>query len=158
MRYLLVDRIDRIEPGKSATGWKNVAMSEDYLEWHFPDRPILPGSMVLEAFAQLAGWLEASSSGFQSWVLMDRVTSVRVFGLAVPGDRLDLSIEQVAGSDPARRSYKGESKVGNDRRSVVEFEGVVVPLADLEDPARAERTFKTLRGETLAKDPRRGRP
>lgn len=156
MRYLLVDRIDRVEAGRLVSGWKNVAMSEDYLEWHFPDRPILPGSLVLEAFSQLAGWLEASTSGFASWILVDRVTSVRVFGFAVPGDRLDLEVEVLPGSDPARRVYRGESKVGGERRSLVEFEGVVVPLADLEDAARAERTFRSLKGETISKNGRRG--
>jgi 3-hydroxyacyl-[acyl-carrier-protein] dehydratase len=157
VRYLLVDRIEALEPGVSASGWKNVAMSEDVLEWHFPGKPIVPGTVVLESLAQLAGWLEAASSDFQSWVLLDRAASVRCFGFAVPGDRIELRVEQVPGGDPARRSYRGESRVGGDRRVTVEFEAVVVPLADLDDRERAKAAYETLRGQLPDRAPRRAR-
>ena len=49
MRYLLVDHITGVEPDKSIRGVKNVAMTEDFLEFHFPRNPIMPGVMVLEA-------------------------------------------------------------------------------------------------------------
>ena len=156
MRYLLVDRIERVEAA-SIAGWKNVAMSEDYLEWHFPGQPIVPGTVVLEAFVQLAGWLEASASDFQRWVLLDRVASARYFGFAVPGDRIELRIEAVAAADPARRSYRGESRVGGDVRASVEFEGVVVALDALEDRERARRAFETLSGAAPGRDGKRGR-
>jgi hypothetical protein len=65
MRYLLVDRIDELVAGVSAKARKNVAMTEDYLEWHFHGQPVVPGTLVLEAFAQLAGWLEANVTGVE---------------------------------------------------------------------------------------------
>jgi 3-hydroxyacyl-[acyl-carrier-protein] dehydratase len=147
MRFLLVDRIGEVEPGKRAVGWKNVAMSEDYLEWHFPEQPIVPGVLVLEALAQLAGWLEAAASGFERWFLLDRVESARYYGFAVPGDRLELRLEQVETSDPARRHFRGESRVGEERRAVVEFAGRVVPLETLEARREVERTYRQLRAE-----------
>ena len=159
MRYLLVDRIDRIDRAGavvSALGWKNVAMSEDFLEWHFPEQPIVPGTVVLEAFVQLAGWLEASSSSFERWFLLDRVTSARYFGFAVPGDRIELRLEVVPAADPARRAFRGESLVGGETRAKVEFEGGVVPLASLEDRERARRAFESLRGLPPARDAKRG--
>ena len=160
MRYLLVDRIERIQAGTSIEGWKNVAMSEDFLEWHFPERPVVPGTVVLEAFAQLAGWLEASSSSFERWFLLDRVASARYFGLAVPGDRIVLRLDAVPAADPGRRAYRGESQVAGERKAAVEFEGVVVPLDSLDDRDRARRAFETLRGAppSPAPDARRGKP
>jgi 3-hydroxyacyl-[acyl-carrier-protein] dehydratase len=156
MRYLLVDRIDAVEPNKRASGWKNAAMSEDVFEWHFPDRPIVPGTIVLESLAQLAGWLEAVSSGFERWVLLDRVASAKVIGFAVPGDRIELRLEQVPHADPARRSYRGESLVGGERRALVEFEAVVVPLESLDAKDRAKRAYEALAGASPAPAPRKG--
>ncbi len=145
MRYLLVDRIRSIEADR-ATGWKNVAMSEDYLEWHFPERPILPGMLILEALAQLAGWMEASSSAFERWVLLDRVVSARYYRFAAPGDRVDLSIERTASDDEARRAYRAEASVEGERAAVIEFEARVTALEDLASREAARRSFDMLRG------------
>ncbi len=147
MRFLLVDRISDVAPDTSIAGWKNAAMTEDYLEWHFPERPIVPGVLILEACVQLAGWLEASSSAFDQWFLLDRVRSARYYAFAVPGDRIDLSVERVATEDPARRAYKAESHVGGTRGAALEFEGRLVPLESLEAREAARRSWAILRGE-----------
>lgn len=147
MRFLLIDRIAAPVPGQPFTGVKNVAMSEDYLEWHFPEQPIVPGVLVLEALVQLAGWHEAQASGFERWFLLDHVRSARYYGLALPGDRLDLSLEPLEASSPERRAWRGESRVNGERRASVEFEGPTLPLASLESRAQAERLWSTLRGE-----------
>lgn len=159
MRFLLVDRIEALEAGTRIQGFKNVAMSEDYLTWHFPEQPILPGVLILESFAQLAGWLEAVSSDFDRWVLLDQVRSARYFQFCVPGDRVTLTLEQQPTEDPSRRVYKGESSVDGERRATVEFEATVVPLSDLDDRERAIRTYGALQGadDILARmKPRKG--
>jgi 3-hydroxyacyl-[acyl-carrier-protein] dehydratase len=147
VRYLLVDRIPPRAPGGPFVGWKNVAMSEDYLEWHFPEQPIMPGVLVLEALVQLAGWHEAEASGFTRWFLLDQVRSARYYGFSVPGDRLELSLEPLEASAPDRRAWRGESKVGGERRALAEFEGVTVPLETLESREMVERTLRTLKAE-----------
>lgn len=157
MRFLLVDSLGDVGPS-GARGTKTVAMSEDYLEWHFPERPILPGTLVAEALAQVAGWHEAVASDFTRWALLDRVVSARYLGFSGPGDRLDLHVEAKPTDDPARRAYLGEASVGGSRRAVVEFEAAVVPLEGLDDPARLRRLYAALRGEKPVQDPRRGRP
>ena len=156
MRWLLLDRIDEVRPGEGATGWKCVAMAEDYLEWHFPERPIVPGVLVLEACVQLAGWLEAASSEFARWFLLDRVTSGRWYGFCAPGDRIDLDVKAVPCADPDRRAYRAECRVGGERRASIDFEGRVVPLATLEARDRAERAYAVLRPPVAP--PARGRP
>ena len=155
MRWLLIDRIDALVPGTSAKARKNVAMTEAYLEWHFPEQPVVPGTLILEAFAQLAGWLEAASTSFEGWFLLDHVTSARYFGAAVPGDRIDLVLERLPTSDPTRRAYRGESTVNGVRQASVEFEGRVVPVEILDDRARIEHAYRTLRGEGAGAPPRR---
>ena len=67
MRYLMVDRVTSWESGKSMEGVKNVTLSEDFFEFHFPRFPVMPGSMILESLVQLSGWLEGASSGFSRW-------------------------------------------------------------------------------------------
>jgi 3-hydroxyacyl-[acyl-carrier-protein] dehydratase len=158
VRYLLVDRIERVEPGKAIVGCKVVAMSEDYLEHHFPGQPVVPGVLVLEAFVQLAGWLEAASSDFASWFLLDRVGTAKWYGPNGPGERIDLSLEVVPATDPARRAYRGEATVGGERRASVEFEGTTVPLDSLDDRTRVAGLYRALRGEGPARDARKGRP
>ncbi len=73
MRYLLIDKIAEWKAGQRIKGLKNVAMTEDFLEFHFPKNPVMPGVLLIEAFTQLTGWLEAASSDFKRWFLIDRV-------------------------------------------------------------------------------------
>ena len=54
MRFILIDRIVHIEKEKNARGIKNLAMTEDYFEHHFPFFPVMPGVLMLEAMVELA--------------------------------------------------------------------------------------------------------
>src|SRR5271157_5651482 len=53
--FLLVDRIADFQPGVSATGVKNVTINEPFFQGHFPGQPIMPGVLIIEAMAQVAG-------------------------------------------------------------------------------------------------------
>jgi 3-hydroxyacyl-[acyl-carrier-protein] dehydratase len=57
MRYYLIDKVTALDVGKSATGVKCVTLTDDVLHDHFPDYPMLPGALIVEAAAQLAGFL-----------------------------------------------------------------------------------------------------
>jgi len=57
MRFFLIDRIDKWEVGVEAEATKNVALSEDFFDDHFPRRPVMPGVLMVEGMAQLAGLL-----------------------------------------------------------------------------------------------------
>jgi 3-hydroxyacyl-[acyl-carrier-protein] dehydratase len=61
MRFFLIDRITRWEVGSAAEAVKNVAMSEDFFDDHFPRRPVMPGVLMIEGMAQLAGLLLEAS-------------------------------------------------------------------------------------------------
>ena len=53
--FILVDRITSLVPRKSVTGIKNVTMNEQFFQGHFPDRPVMPGVLILEGMAQAGG-------------------------------------------------------------------------------------------------------
>jgi 3-hydroxyacyl-[acyl-carrier-protein] dehydratase len=61
VRFFLIDRITAWEVGKAAEAVKNVAMSEDFFDDHFPRRPVMPGVLMIEGMAQLAGLLLETS-------------------------------------------------------------------------------------------------
>ena len=144
MRYLLVDRILEWQAGERILGLKSVTMSEDFLEFHFPRNPIMPGVLLLEALAQLAGWLEAASSDFRRWFLLQSVRKCMFYGFAIPGDAVELEVRAQAGEDPSRRAFVGVCSVLRKRRVVAEFEGDVVPLEDIEYPEDRKRAFQIL--------------
>ena len=55
--FLLVDRVTDIELGRSVTGYKNVSVNEPFFNGHFPNHPVMPGMLMLEAMAQISGIL-----------------------------------------------------------------------------------------------------
>lgn len=143
MRYLLVDRIVEYKPAESMRGIKNVALSEDFLEHHFPKNPIMPGALLLEALAQLAGWLEAASSNFQNWFLLERVERCMFYGFTFPGDSVELELRLKSRSD-AERVFTGSCSVNGKRKVAAEFAGATLALAELEDVEEQKRLFRLL--------------
>ncbi|MBF0410128.1 MAG: 3-hydroxyacyl-ACP dehydratase FabZ [Candidatus Riflebacteria bacterium] len=93
MRFYFVDAITELVPEKSISGYKNVSMSEPYFTTHFPGYPVLPGVIIIEAMAQLAGLLiETTSvaSPQKKKALLSIVDKTKFKKIVRPGDRLDL--------------------------------------------------------------------
>ena len=128
MRYLLVDRIITFDPGSNITGVKNVAMSEDFLEFHFPKNPIMPGIMLLEALVQLSGWLDAVSSNFEKWFLLDRVLKCNFYSFVLPGDQVKLNVNVAPAPSNDLKIYSGSAEVNGKRKIKAEFQGNLVTL------------------------------
>lgn len=147
MRYLLIDHITEWKQGELIRGVKNVAMSEDFLEFHFPKNPIMPGVMLLEALTQLTGWLEAASSGFRDWFLIGRVKKSNFYGFAFPGDQVELEVELVSAEDPDKRVYRGIGRVKGKKKITAEFEGKIIPLEEIEDADEQKKYFQVLTRE-----------
>jgi len=95
--FLLVDRVVEIELGKRILAYKNITANEEVFNGHFPDRPIFPGVMIIEAMAQAAGLLGFASvnkkEGDNSLYLFAGADGVRFKRPVVPGDRLMLEAE-----------------------------------------------------------------
>ena len=86
---LLVDRILELEPGKRAVGLKNVTADEPFFQGHFPGMPVLPGVMIIEAMAQVAGIMMLTCASYQGKIpFIAAIESVRYYQPVVPGDTL----------------------------------------------------------------------
>ncbi|HNW77745.1 MAG TPA: 3-hydroxyacyl-ACP dehydratase FabZ [Candidatus Competibacteraceae bacterium] len=94
--FLLVDRVLAIEPGLSLTGLKNVSYNEPFFPGHFPQRPIMPGVLIVEALAQATGILAFKSEGekpdHRSMYYLVGVDNARFKRPVVPGDQLILDV------------------------------------------------------------------
>ena len=92
--FLLVDRVTFIEPGSSIKGFKNVSVNEPFFAGHFPGHPIMPGVLVIEAMAQIAGILafrtrgQKPVEGFLYYLV--GADKTRFKRPVRPGDRLDM--------------------------------------------------------------------
>lgn len=96
MRFLLVDRILALESGKRATGIKNVTMSEDFLTHHFPNSPIMPGTLITEALVQLANWIIQESTNFEKIGIAIKFEKIKFHRIVRPGDQLRLETEMIS--------------------------------------------------------------
>lgn len=92
MRYLLIDRIIEIVPWRSAAGLKSVALAEDFFADHFPERPVMPGVLMIEALAQLSSWLIAASTDFRQGARIASIGSAKFRKFVSPGTQLRLSV------------------------------------------------------------------
>ena len=94
--FLMVDRILEIEPGERAVGMKNVTINEPFFQGHWPNNPVMPGVLVLEAMAQVGGIMLLSlAPDAAQLALFGGVTKARFRQQVHPGDQLWLEVEMV---------------------------------------------------------------
>ena len=94
--FLMIDRIESVDPGVSATAIKCVSVNEPQFQGHFPSAPIMPGVLICEAFAQTAGVVALSDhtdlAGKAVYLL--GLDKVRFRKPVRPGDRLEIRAEK----------------------------------------------------------------
>jgi 3-hydroxyacyl-[acyl-carrier-protein] dehydratase len=93
--FRMIDRVLEIEPGKKAIALKNVSIDEPHFTGHFPNEPVMPGVLILEALAQTGGLAfhsldETEGGGIP---ILARIEEFRLKRKAMPGDRLILEAE-----------------------------------------------------------------
>ncbi len=100
--FLLVDRISELEPGRRIVGIKNVTINEPFFQGHFPDRPVMPGVLILEAMAQVGGVLAFKSSPLEGRpvVYLTGIDKAKFRKPVVPGDQLRLEVEVLKRRQP----------------------------------------------------------
>jgi 3-hydroxyacyl-[acyl-carrier-protein] dehydratase len=95
--FLLVDRVLEIIPGKSLVAIKNVTVNEPFFAGHFPQTPVMPGVLIVEALAQASGILtfktEDSMPDKDNWFFLAGIDNARFKKVVKPGDQLRLEIE-----------------------------------------------------------------
>lgn len=109
--FLLLDRIEELEPGKRAVGRKCVTYNEPFFNGHFPEEPIMPGVLILEALAQTGAAAILSMPEHKGkTVYFGGIDKARFKRKVVPGDVLTLELEII--------KQKGSIGVGSARASV----------------------------------------
>ncbi|MEI6208666.1 MAG: 3-hydroxyacyl-ACP dehydratase FabZ [Desulfuromonadales bacterium] len=95
--FLLVDKILDMEIGKSISGVKNVSISEQFFQGHFPGHPVMPGVLIIEALAQVAGILAYSSdeSVRSKVIYFAGINNARFRKPVIPGDQLRFEVDVV---------------------------------------------------------------
>ena len=96
--FLLVDRILELEPGKRIVALKNVTINEPFFQGHFPDFPVMPGVLIVEALGQAGGVLVYVSQPEEKrgdLIFFTGLDKVRFRKPVVPGDQLTLELKIV---------------------------------------------------------------
>lgn len=94
--FLMVDRVESVEPGKRIVAIKNVSINEPFFPGHFPNRPVMPGVLILEAMAQVAAILSFKSADTKpdanSVYYFVGIDKARFKRPVEPGDQLRLDV------------------------------------------------------------------
>ena len=113
--FLFVDRIVELEPGVRAVGIKNVTQNEPFFQGHFPDYPVMPGVLIIEAMAQVgAVGVMAGGEHSDKLALFAGIDGVRFRRQVLPGDVLRMEVEIVRLKGRVGRG-KARAMVGDER-------------------------------------------
>lgn len=122
--FLLVDRVTEVEKGQFIKGYKNISLNEPFFTGHFPNKPIMPGVLIIEAMAQLSGVLGFMTVGRKPTdgvvQYLAGSSKARFKRPVVPGDRLEMESRMISGK---RGIYKFECRalVGDEVVCVAEI-------------------------------------
>lgn len=111
--FLMVDRVESIIPDVSCVGIKNVSINEPFFAGHFPQRPVMPGVLIIESMAQSAGCLVVATLGPESegkLVYFMTVDDARFRKPVVPGDQMKVHVRKVRNRGAVWK-FQGEARV-----------------------------------------------
>jgi 3-hydroxyacyl-[acyl-carrier-protein] dehydratase len=154
MRFFLIDRITRWEVGASAEASKNVALSEDFFDDHFPRRPVMPGVLILEGMAQLSGLLlEASlmqKYGKSAKAVVIVLERTKFRSLVKPGDTLIYRAEVVSVNESGGKVKGTALRAG----SLVTSTEMVFAFKYVDDPQLDEKRRRLMETWMSADEPK----
>ncbi len=129
--FLLVDKVINLVPDATATGIKNVTMNEPFFQGHFPDHPIMPGVLIVEAMAQTSAILVIETTGRKAGgvVYFMTIEQARFRQPVVPGDRLELHVEKQRSRGNVWK-FRGEAKVDQKLVAEANYSAMIVDEAN----------------------------
>ncbi|WP_455223104.1 3-hydroxyacyl-ACP dehydratase FabZ [Kaarinaea lacus] len=112
--FLLIDRVIECKLGESLIGIKNVTYNEPYFTGHFPNKPVMPGVLILEALAQATGILAFRTSNARptdgSLYYLVGIDEARFKQVVIPGDQLVLKVDVIKAKRGVWK-FNGEASV-----------------------------------------------
>ena len=126
--FLFVDRIIELEPYKRAVGLKSVTYNEAFFRGHFPERPVMPGVLILEAMAQVAGVLAFYSMGGRRnhIPLFTGIDKAKFRVPVVPGDQLRLELDVMRRRSDRIWTFRGQATVDHKLAAEAELQAMIV--------------------------------
>ncbi|MCK5744606.1 MAG: 3-hydroxyacyl-ACP dehydratase FabZ [Oricola sp.] len=124
---LLVDRLVDIVPGEGAVGIKNVSYGDQFFQGHFPQKPVMPGVLIIEAMAQSAAAYTSYTEDLDTEgkvVLFMGVDKARFRRPVVPGDQLRIAVRTVQRRPPVWR-FEGVASVDGKRAAEAQFSAML---------------------------------
>lgn len=99
--FLLIDKIESIEPGVKVIGYKNVTINEPFFQGHFPGEPVMPGVLIIEALAQAGAVAMLSLEEFKGKIgYFTGIDRAKFRRKVLPGDTLRLEVEIIKRKGP----------------------------------------------------------
>lgn len=127
---LMIDRLIDIKPGESAVGVKSVSYGEAYFQGHFPQKPVMPGVLIIEAMAQAAAAFTSYTEDLDvenKIVLFMGVDKARFRKPVVPGDQLHILVKTVHRRPPVWR-FHGDATVDGARVADATFAAMLAQV------------------------------
>jgi len=126
--FLFIDKMRDVVLGKSAVGVKNVSANEEVFQGHFPDKPVFPGVLIVEAMAQTASALVVETLelvGKNPLVYFMSLEATKFRKLVEPGDQLELHIDLIRKRGKVWK-FRGEGMVDGKLVAEAEFTAMIV--------------------------------
>jgi 3-hydroxyacyl-[acyl-carrier-protein] dehydratase len=127
--FLMIDRVVNIDFGKGAVGIKNVTANEPHFEGHFPNRPVMPGVLIIEAMAQTAAVVVTKTLDLIDSDLLVYFMSIegaKFRNIVRPGDQLELHVTALRGRGKVWK-FSGEARVGDTLCAEAEYTAMLMP-------------------------------
>ena len=126
--FILIDRIEIIEPGKSLIALKNLTINEPFFQGHFPEKPIMPGVFIVEALAQTASILVMHSLNLTSdnkLVYFMSIEGAKFRKPVFPNCKLNLNVKRKQHRKLVWK-FSGEAKVNNFKVANATFSAMII--------------------------------